>query len=84
MKGCTFPGCPKAAKARGWCSTHYARWRAHGDPAVVLPKGRPAKSGTNVDVLLVSCWCEANVVRVPRTDVLAGLTGSCGGRGCAP
>lgn len=26
---------------RGYCATHYARWRRHGDPNTVLPRGRP-------------------------------------------
>ena len=29
---CTIDGCDKLAFARGWCTTHYERWRRHGDP----------------------------------------------------
>lgn len=29
---CVVAGCTKGAKARGWCSMHYERWRRHGDP----------------------------------------------------
>lgn len=29
---CSIPGCGKPAIARGWCSSHYYRWRAHRDP----------------------------------------------------
>lgn len=32
MKECSITGCEKAARARGWCSAHYGRWRVHGDP----------------------------------------------------
>lgn len=28
---CSVPHCERPAQARGWCSTHYARWRLHGD-----------------------------------------------------
>lgn len=31
-KPCSVSGCPKDAWARGWCGTHYRRWRIHGDP----------------------------------------------------
>jgi hypothetical protein len=37
---CSIDGCAKPAKCRGWCSTHYQRWRTHGDPtALVCPHG---------------------------------------------
>ncbi len=29
---CSIPDCGKPAEKRGWCSTHYSRWRIHGDP----------------------------------------------------
>lgn len=33
---CCIEGCFKPVKARGWCSTHNARWERHGDPTVLL------------------------------------------------
>lgn len=38
MKVCSIEGCEKVSRARGWCNMHYLRWRAHGDPNVVLEK----------------------------------------------
>lgn len=32
---CTIDGCRSDAKARGWCSKHYQRWRRHGHPETV-------------------------------------------------
>lgn len=29
---CTIEGCTKTIRARGWCSTHWARWKRNGDP----------------------------------------------------
>lgn len=29
---CAIEGCDRAVLARGWCTTHYYRWRRHGDP----------------------------------------------------
>lgn len=29
---CAIPECNKPALWRGWCSSHYQRWRVHGDP----------------------------------------------------
>lgn len=42
---CSIEGCVKLVRARGWCSTHYNRWRTHGDPLKVLPSGRPFVKG---------------------------------------
>lgn len=36
---CSIEGCTRPRWARGWCSTHYRRWRIHGDVSVRL---RPA------------------------------------------
>lgn len=32
---CSIEGCGKPRRMRGWCSMHYYRWRAHGDPLKV-------------------------------------------------
>lgn len=32
--------------------------------------------------ITVGCWCERRLLRVPKTVVLAGRTGSCGRRYC--
>lgn len=29
---CAIEGCTKTSHVRGWCKTHYARWRKYGDP----------------------------------------------------
>lgn len=29
---CKIDGCNKPVVARGWCETHYCRWKRHGDP----------------------------------------------------
>lgn len=38
---CTITGCDRPLRARGWCATHYARWKRHGavspDVAVASP-----------------------------------------------
>ena len=36
---CTVPGCGRPHRARGYCRTHYARWRASGDARPEVPIG---------------------------------------------
>lgn len=38
---CAIEGCGRKSYARGWCKTHYMRWRAKGDP---LAPNRPRPS----------------------------------------
>lgn len=33
---CSVEGCLNEYLARGYCRKHYSRWRAHGDPSIVL------------------------------------------------
>lgn len=35
--GCAVEGCGNKHAARGWCSTHYIYWRAHGYPVAKSP-----------------------------------------------
>jgi hypothetical protein len=32
MNLCSIAGCERPSEKRGWCGTHYQRWRIHGDP----------------------------------------------------
>jgi hypothetical protein len=48
-KLCTIDGCSKALFAKGWCSTHYSRWRIHGDAAVVLVKEQRRVTGCSIE-----------------------------------
>jgi HNH endonuclease len=38
---CSVKGCPKPVKGRGWCNTHYSRWRLHGDVQADTPVHKP-------------------------------------------
>lgn len=38
---CTIVNCEHVAVARGWCTTHYARFRRRGDPLEGTPAHRP-------------------------------------------
>lgn len=40
---CTVPECGQPHDAKGYCHSHYKRWRLHGDPLVV--KAAPHGSG---------------------------------------
>lgn len=41
MRRCEVAGCGREHKARGYCNTHWMRWRKHGDPLA----GVPVRSG---------------------------------------
>ena len=38
---CSVGDCTRVVRARGWCVTHYERWRQHGDVTVVLTTWNP-------------------------------------------
>lgn len=65
---CSIEDCDRPARARGWCEMHYDRWKAHGDPLTVLPRGRPK---VNLVCTVSSCdkpatrkyFCEAHYRR---------------------
>ncbi len=45
---CVIDGCDRPAKSRGWCQTHYMRWRRNGDPLIVTSKP-PLPTGCSID-----------------------------------
>jgi hypothetical protein len=36
---CSVDGCEKESRGRGWCGTHWLRWRKYGDPTFVKKPG---------------------------------------------
>lgn len=42
---CSVPGCASRHSARGFCGTHYTRWKVYGDPLAVVRKRAPHLSG---------------------------------------
>lgn len=38
MTVCTVPGCDRPLRARGWCTTHYARWQRTGSHLTIRPR----------------------------------------------
>lgn len=45
MKCCSVADCPSEHVSRGLCEKHYRRWKAHGDPLIVLSRAPPPKHG---------------------------------------
>lgn len=41
-KLCSIEGCHRNARARGWCTTHYERWRVHGSTGIPGGPADPA------------------------------------------
>jgi hypothetical protein len=42
-KLCAIDACTRAVYARGWCTVHYRRWQAHGDPLAYKKKRQAAE-----------------------------------------
>ena len=74
--------CTKAARCRGWCDTHYSRWRAHGDPSIVLARKR-AMRREPADIDVEAKVCTKCKRRMPldafhkRTAAVDGLMSYC-------
>lgn len=58
---CSVGECDGVSVTRGWCSKHYQRWWAHGDPLMLKTKPRWRRSlsamGTDAGfVVAKSTW----------------------------
>ena len=42
---CVVESCDNLQNARGWCHTHYHRWRRHGDPMKLVNRGYYVSNG---------------------------------------
>lgn len=68
---CSIEGCERSVLARGWCSTHYKRFRTHGDPLTVRKPG-PARSRATCSVdgcdktVTARGWCPMHYARWQR------------------
>lgn len=49
MTKCLITDCEKPGKTRGWCTMHYARWKAHGNPLTKLTNWGEPKTVCQVD-----------------------------------
>ena len=70
---CSIPGCERVGPLRrGMCSTHYQRWRAHGDPDIVKTAGRKAAAPL-VIIQCPDCGQTVGLAEVRRSvwDVLS-------------
>src|SRR5437868_2337812 len=85
---CSVEGCDRVHEARGYCRTHYMRWRTHGDPITVMRPPPPPSGispgdpfGRLTVVKLVGvvhhkrhwlCLCECGNETVVRSSYLLG------------
>lgn len=53
-KLCSIGGCGKPVRTRGWCATHYSRWRRRGDATISVPPERvPGKAAKFFDEVVL-------------------------------
>lgn len=59
---CSIDGCENKHDARGYCKSHWRRWKRHGDPLAKGVRGRPAFEGTREEFfwqntsITKRCW----------------------------
>ncbi len=56
MKTCLVESCGQAGLTRGWCGTHYQRWKRHGDVLAHLAIGEKGKRLFTGDENLPNPW----------------------------
>ena len=77
METCSVEGCSRARWARGWCGTHYQRWRNTGDPGPAEVRGdpRPCSVEGCEDSARARGWCTFHYTRWKLTgDPAAPVT----------
>lgn len=68
MRLCALPGCHDPHVARGWCRSHYDRWRKHGDPLKCRQgPGVCSIPGCNRRSVARG-WCQTHYMRWVRND----------------
>lgn len=82
-KVCSIPECKRPARGRGWCGTHWLRWRKYGDPLYLKPR-KPA-SRCSIDscdrVMQAHGYCSSHLYHLERYgDPLAVGPGKAVGR----
>lgn len=76
---CKIDGCDKTAKARGWCGTHWWRWRHHGDPLYVAPAlPETCTVAGCVKSYYASGFCHAHYSKMYRNAGTLGISASHG------
>ena len=78
--GCRCDDCLDAERAYRGVVTIRRGKRVVRPDYIVHPSRVPRRSRR--DELPTTCWCESAMVFVPRADVLAGRTRTCGLDGC--
>lgn len=65
---CSVSGCDRPVHGAGYCSKHWARWKRHGDPDIVLgPVLGPPTPCAVVDCwkpVFTAGWCQMHYQRV--------------------
>lgn len=83
---CSIDGCEEFAQARGWCWSHYNKWRRHGDPVWVFKRRLCEVAGCS-SASRVEKMCDKHYRRLrkhgdPNTGARPQHGSSCSADGC--
>lgn len=73
MRVCTIEGCNREYDSRGWCTTHYLRWKKWGDPLKICSRLVHSKTcsieGCNKE-FEAKGFCKMHLTRLYRTGTI--------------
>lgn len=87
---CSVDGCDKAARARGWCATHHARWLRNGSTDEPVRRWKtpvPCSIEGCTDPADARGWCNKHYLRWrehgdPLVNLVPEIVNYCSEPGC--
>ena len=79
LSSCSYPGCDRPHRARGYCSVHYYQFRRTGTVFDIVPAGTPQHIGCKITDCprphFARGWCQTHHRRLWTRFAKYGITG---------